>query len=305
MSDTSQWNQVWELGRGRRLSLECARVMAIVNVTPDSFSDGGELATIEDAVEYGLECLDAGADVLDIGGESTRPGAARVGVEEQIARVVPVVRGILEARPEAILSVDTTLPLVAEAALEAGAFIVNDVSAGLEGAGEGGGDGMFELVAKFGAGMVLMHRLRAPRDDVYSDAYGDGDVPDYEREGGVVQVVGDFLQGRADAAICAGVERSRIVIDPGLGFGKTVAQNFELIRGAGGVQAGLGYPILSGASRKSFIGAVTGIAEPRERVAGSVAVSVSQYLAGVRLFRVHDVAAQRQGLAVAMSISAG
>lgn len=273
----------------RELALDRPRLMAVVNVTPDSFSDGGRYPRPADAVDFALHMVAQGAEILDIGGESTRPGARRIPVIEQTRRVLPVVRGV-RARSDVLISVDTTRADVARRALDGGADIINDVSAGAE------DEAMLPLAAERGCGLVLMHRLRAPDADQYSDRYDQPPVYD-----DVVMTVRDFLVRRAEAARQAGVDRRSIVIDPGLGFGKTVEQNYELIRRADALLS-TGYAVLSAASRKSFVGQASGVTEPQRRVAGSVAISVSQYLAGVRLFRVHDVAAHRQALAVAAAI---
>ncbi len=267
--------------------------MAILNVTPDSFSDGGQLATTDDAVRAAQRAVDQGADMLDIGGESTRPGAESISDEEQTNRVVPVIEAIRSTGIECPISVDTTRSAVANAALDAGADAVNDVSACTD-------DGaMLRLIAERNAGVILMHRLCSPREDSWSDRYGQS--PDYP--GGVVSCVLAFLLNRAEAAIAAGIDRSAIAVDPGLGFGKTVAQNFELIAGSGSfVQTG--YPVLGAASRKSFLGAVTGIENPADRVAASVAASVAQRLGGVQIFRVHDAEAQSRGLRTADAVLA-
>lgn len=265
--------------------------MAILNVTPDSFSDGGLLTSTDDAVSAAQRAIDQGADMLDVGGESTRPGAVSVSEEEQINRVVPVIEAIRSAGIECPISVDTTRSAVANAAIDAGADAVNDVSACTD------DNAMLPLIAERGAGVILMHRLCSPRDDSWSDRYGQS--PDYP--GGVASCVLAFLIERAEAALAAGIDPSAIAIDPGLGFGKTVAQNFELIAGSGSfVQTG--YPVLGAASRKSFLGAVTGVENPADRVAASVAVSVAQRLSGVQLFRVHDVQAQSRGLRTADAV---
>jgi dihydropteroate synthase len=228
-----------------------------------------------------------GASMLDIGGESTRPGAARVDEPEQIARVVPAIRLIRAAHPDVPISVDSTRVSVAAAALEAGADAVNDVSAGEE------DSGMLALVASRGAGIILMHRLTAPEHDFYSDQYSA--EPRYtshqlDASGGVVDAVHQYLASRLEAARSAGIQPGSIVLDPGLGFGKTVVQNMELIRGTALLRA-LGRPVLSGLSRKSFVGRL-GLGRdsvPAERLAPTLALSVVHCLAGARLFRVHDV----------------
>ncbi|MCC6678213.1 MAG: dihydropteroate synthase [Phycisphaerales bacterium] len=255
-------------------------VMGILNVTPDSFSDGGVYGGVGEAVEAARRMVGEGAAIIDVGGESTRPGAERVGAGEQIARVAPVIEGIRAAGMTVPITVDTTRAEVAEAAIRAGADGVNDVSAGEEDAV------MLALAGRMGAGLVLMHRLRPPGGDRYSDGYG-ADGPRY---GDVVAEVKMYLEARARAAEAAGVARESIVVDPGLGFGKTVEQNLELIRRTGEIAA-LGYPVMSGLSRKSFVGrAVLGReSRPGERVGASVEMSLKHRAAGALIFRVHDV----------------
>lgn len=264
--------------------------MAIINVTPDSFSDGGRFTDADEAIDAAKRFIEEGASVIDVGGESTRPGAMRVEPAEQLRRVLPVVER-LARETEALISVDTTRAPVARAALDAGAHIINDVSAGCE------DPELLPLCGKRAAGVVLMHRLRAPDADSYSDRY---DVaPTYE--GDLIKIIGSFLRTRAQEAMQCGVAGSSIVIDPGLGFGKTVEQNFELVRRTPELTK-LGYPVLSALSRKSFIGNISGIPEPGRRLSGTLAASVIQYDCGVRLFRVHDVGAHREALAVAQAI---
>ncbi|MFG0274932.1 MAG: dihydropteroate synthase [Phycisphaerales bacterium] len=282
------------MAHGRSLSLDAPRIIAILNVTPDSFSDGGEIAGPDGALRRAEAALDDGAHMLDVGGESTRPGAARIDAAEQIRRVVPAIEAIRRAGLDCPISVDTTLAPVARAAIDAGADCVNDVSGARE------DDAMLALGAERACGIVLMHRLRPPGDDRYSDRYAD-DAPDYDAGGGVVAVVRAFLRERAQAALEAGVAHDAIVVDPGLGFGKTVAQNLALIRAAPSFLAD-GLPVLSAASRKSFIGRLSGVEPPAERVAGSMAISVAQLLVGVRLFRVHDVRQHAEALRVAWGL---
>jgi dihydropteroate synthase len=282
------------MAHGRFLTLDAPRIVAILNVTPDSFSDGGEIGGPAGAAQRAEAALEAGAHMLDVGGESTRPGAARIDAEEQIRRVVPAIEAIRRAGLACPISVDTTLAPVARAALDAGADCVNDVSGARE------DDAMLALAAERSAGLVLMHRLRPPGDDRYSDRYTD-DAPNYDHAGGVVAVVCAFLRDRALAALDAGVAREAIVVDPGLGFGKTVSQNLELVNAAPLILAG-GFPVLSAASRKSFVGRLSGVEAPAERIAGSVAISVAQLLAGVRLFRVHDVRQHAEALRVAWGL---
>jgi dihydropteroate synthase len=281
----------WRLGNGRTLTLDQPRLMGILNVTPDSFSDGGLYSSAAAAVGHGLRLEAEGAAIIDIGGESTRPGAGRVEADEQIRRTIPVIRQLRDAS-DVLISVDTTSPAVAEAALDAGADIVNDTSAGRD-----SGGGMFTLAAERDCGLILMHRRARPESESFSDAYAE--APAYED---VVSFVRDFLLERCDVAAAAGVDAEAIVVDPGLGFGKTVEQNFQLIARISSLVE-TGYPVLSAASRKSFVGAASDIAEARQRVIASTAISVTHCLAGVRLFRVHDVAAHREAVAVAMSIA--
>lgn len=256
--------------------------MGIVNATPDSFSDGGVHDSAAAAAAHGATCIAQGAAMIDVGGESTRPGAERVPADVQIARTVPVIEQLREAG--ATVSIDTTLASVARAALAAGAHAVNDVSAGAE------DPAMFDTVARAGCGLVLMHRLVAPAEDRYSDRY---DTPPQYAD--VAAEVRDWLAARAALAERAGVARACIALDPGLGFGKSVAQNFELVARLPTLAA-LKYPIVVGASRKSFIAAVTGGQPPHERVAGSVGVAIAAALGGATILRVHDVAAHRQAL---------
>jgi len=258
-------------------------LMAVVNVTPDSFSDGGLHASVPGAVAHAERCLGEGATVLDIGGESTRPGAERVPADVQVARTQPVVAA-LAAR--AAVSVDTTRAAVASAAIASGACIVNDVSAALE------DPGIVDAACAGGAAMVLMHRLHAPGEDRWSTE------PDARRVyGDVVRDVRDWLGARADAVERAGLPRDRIVVDPGLGFGKDVRQNAELLARLGEFST-LGLPVLVGASRKSFLGAIAGQPDPARRDPASVAAALVAASGGAAILRVHDVAMHRDALAV-------
>ena len=284
--------RAWTVGPDRVVLLEPFALMGVVKATPDSFSDGGRLATPEEAVEHALGLVEEGATIVDIGGESTRPGATRVAADEQIRRVVPVIAR-LRSRSNVAISVDTTSAAVAEAALEAGADIVNDVSAGCD------DPTMFPLVARRGAGLVLMHRLAPPAADSYSDRYAREPV-----YGDVVREVASFLLARAELATAAGIARDAIAFDPGLGFGKSVAQNFELVARTSELAA-LGHPVLVGASRKSFIGAVTGRDDPEQRIVGSTVAAVAAYGGGARIVRAHDVGAHREALLVAHAILRG
>jgi dihydropteroate synthase len=258
-----------------------AKIMGVVNVTPDSFSDGGKYLEPRRAVEHGRALVAEGADILDVGGESTRPGAEAVSVEEELRRVVPVIEGLASAG--AAISVDTSKAAVAAAALDAGAGIVNDVTA-LRGDPE-----MAGLCAERGATVVLMHMLGEPRTMQDNPQYGD-----------VVAEVGDFLAARMAAALGAGVDEERIWLDPGIGFGKTAAHNMELLRRLGELGR-LGRPLVIGTSRKSFIGQLDG--SPADaRLGGTIASSVLAAAEGAAVLRVHDVAAMRQALSVAAAV---
>ena len=257
------------------------QLMGVVNVTPDSFSDGGLYLDPEAAIAHGRELVAAGAEILDVGGESTRPGAAVVPAEEELERVVPVIRGLRDL--DCHISVDTSKADVAEAAMDAGAVIVNDVTA-LRGDPE-----MAALCAERGATVVLMHMLGDPRTMQDDPRYDD-----------VVAEVKDFLAARLEAATAAGVAEERVWLDPGLGFGKTAAHNMELLRRLGELRD-LGRPLVVGTSRKSFIGRVDGSAAD-ERLGGTIASSVIAAAEGADALRVHDVAEMRQALAVATAI---
>lgn len=254
-------------------------VMGILNVTPDSFSDGGEWFDGAAAIAHGRELVAQGAEILDVGGESTRPGAAPVGPDEELRRVVPVVER-LAAEGAGRLSIDTTKVAVARAALDAGATYVNDVSALRE-------PGMAELVAERGCDCCLMHMRGEPRTMQEDPQYGD-----------VVDDVKAYLTARAEAAVAAGIPEARIQVDPGIGFGKTTAHNLELLRRLPEVVA-LGFPVVIGTSRKSFLGRITGRDDPKQRLYGTIASNVLALAAGASVFRVHDVAAVRDALAVA------
>ncbi|MFL5897204.1 MAG: dihydropteroate synthase [Solirubrobacterales bacterium] len=256
-------------------------LMGVVNVTPDSFSDGGLYLDPEAAIAHGRELVDAGAEILDVGGESTRPGAEPVGEEEELRRVVPVIRGLSGSRSR--ISVDTSKAAVAAAALEAGAEIVNDVTA-LRGDPE-----MAAVCAERGAGVVLMHMRGDPRTMQDDPRYDD-----------LLEEVKSFLAERLEAAVAAGIGEGGIWLDPGIGFGKTAAHNTELLRRLGELRE-LGRPLVVGTSRKSFIGKVDG-SPPDQRLGGTIASSVLAAAEGAAVLRVHDVAEVRQALTVAEAI---
>ena len=252
--------------------------MGIVNVTPDSFSDGGRYLDHAAAVRHGLDLAAAGAAILDVGGESTRPGAEPVSEAEELRRVVPVVRDLASTAGVPV-SVDTAKASVAEAALEAGAVLVNDVSAGLA------DPEMLSVVARHGAGYVAMHMIGTPRtmqdDPIYDD---------------VVREVGEFLAARVEAAVAAGIRSDALLVDPGIGFGKEPEHNTEILRRLNEFQS-LGFPILVGTSRKSFLGAFGG-GSPGERLEASLATAVLAVERGADLVRVHDVAATAKALRI-------
>lgn len=284
----------WHLGPGRVLTLDRPRIMGILNVTPDSFYDGGRLPTPELAADRAQQLADQGADILDVGGESTRPGSTPVPPEEQIRRVVPVIEHIRARGLTIAISTDTTSARVARAAIDAGTDCVNDVSAGQA------DPGMLPLVADTGLGLVMMHRLKPPAQDSYSTAY----TRDPEYNPGVVQVVRGYLRQRAEAAARAGVNAASILLDPGLGFGKSVEQNAALIRGTPQLRA-LGYPVLSALSRKSFVGALGKLPEghtPADRLEPTLALSVLHLVQGAMVFRVHDVDRLAAVLSAAWSV---
>jgi dihydropteroate synthase len=267
------------------LGLDRPRIMGILNVTPDSFSDGGRFLDPQAALAQGREMAGAGAAIIDIGGESTRPGAAEVAVADEVARTAPVIAALADLGVP--LSIDTRKAAVAQAALAAGAGIVNDVAAlSFDPALAG-------VVAQAGVPVVLMHARGTPAtmqdDPVYEDVLLD---------------VYDFLSRRIAYAEQAGIARDRIVVDPGIGFGKTVAHNLALLRGLS-LFHGLGCPILLGASRKRFIGTVGGEAVAERRVAGSLAVALTGVAQGAQILRVHDVNETRQALALWQAITLG
>ena len=255
--------------------------MGVVNVTPDSFSDGGQWFDADRAVAHGTELAAQGALILDVGGESTRPGAEPVGEDEELRRVVPVIDGLAAAATGAQISIDTAKAQVARAALAAGATYVNDVTA------LRGDPAMADVIAQAGCDCCLMHMQGEPRTMQSRPQYDD-----------VVGEVVAFLRSRVAAALAAGIAPERIQVDPGIGFGKTLEHNLELLRRLDEVAA-LGFPVVVGVSRKAFLGTLTGREAPAARVAATVAANVLAFERGGRIFRVHDVAATVDGLRVA------
>ncbi|MHC4982010.1 MAG: dihydropteroate synthase [Planctomycetota bacterium] len=258
-----------------------AAVVGVLNVTPDSFSDGGEFFDPAAAVRRAREMLAEGADVIDIGAESTRPGSGRVSADEQIARLRDILPAVAAG---AIVSVDTTRAAAAQFALDAGAKIINDVSAGRD------DPELLPLAASRGAAVVLMHMLGEPKTMQRSPRYDD-----------VVSEVRDFLAGRIEAAVAAGVPKGRIIVDPGIGFGKRLEDNLALLANVQ-VLRELGCAVMVGPSRKSFIGELTGEGVAARRVAGTVAACLAARRAGATIFRVHDVMDTVAALRVAEAI---
>jgi dihydropteroate synthase len=257
------------------------RVMGIVNVTPDSFSDGGRFLKAEAAIEHGRALLAEGAEIVDVGGESTRPGAEPVSAVEELERVRPVIEGLAGEGAGAQISIDTSKAVVARAALDAGASLVNDVSA-LRADPQ-----MAGVVADSGAECCLMHMLGEPRTMQRDPRYDD-----------VMDDVKRFLEERLAFAVREGIAERRVLLDPGIGFGKTVEHNLELLRRLDELSS-LGRPIVIGTSRKSFLGRIAGEASASERLAGTLATNVLALERGASVFRVHDVAPVREALAVA------
>ena len=262
------------------MDAQLPRLIGIVNVTPDSFSDGGRFLEPQRAIEHGRRLRAEGAQILDIGGESTRPGAEPVGVKQELERVLPVIEGLASVR--ATISIDTVKPAVAAAALEAGATIINDVTALSD-------PEMAALCAERGAEVILMHMRGTPQTMQLDPRYDD-----------VVDDVKAFLSERIELALDAGIERRRIMVDPGIGFGKTLEHNLELLRRLGELRE-LGSPLVLGTSRKSFLEALTG-RDVDARLGGSIASNVLGMAAGADLLRVHDVAATREAVLVATAI---
>lgn len=259
-------------------------IMGILNVTDDSFSDGGQYDQVETAVGHGLRMVADGADVIDVGGESTRPGSERVPAAVQIERIVPVIKGLKEKSVDICISIDTTLAGVAEAALDAGAAIINDVSAGRD------DREMFKLAADRKAPVILMHMQGTPAT-MQSD-------PRYEN---VVEEIRAFLLERVELAQTTGISNTDIIIDPGIGFGKTRQHNLELLANLSRI-TDTGYAVMLGASRKRFMGSICTIERYSELIGATCTTTTLGVLAGVKLFRVHDVKENRQAADVAFAI---
>lgn len=261
-------------------------IMGILNVTPDSFSDGGLFEKPEAAVEQARSMVGNGADIIDVGGESTRPGAEEVHIDEELKRTIPVIQALRDAGIDIPISIDTTKAPVAEAAVDAGANIINDVSGMMI------DEQMLEAAARTEAGVCLMHMKGRPRDMQKNPEYSD-----------LMEEVTSYLRDASDWAVSAGVKPESIILDPGIGFGKTLSHNIELMQKTGELKS-LGYPVLAGPSRKSWLGGLLG-KEVDERLIGTVAAVAALVMAGISIVRVHDVAEARQAVTVASSIRHG
>lgn len=264
-----------------QLDMTRPHVMGIVNVTPDSFSDGGKYSSVDLAVEHALQLIAEGADILDIGGESTRPGADPVSLDEELRRVIPVIEALSKITTVPI-SIDTYKPEVMRAAIQAGADIVNDICALRE-------DGALEIVANSNAGVCLMHMQGIPQTMQINPQYTD-----------VVAEVKQFLADRVEACLVHGIARARIMLDPGFGFGKTTAHNVALIQHLGSFVE-LGFPLLVGLSRKSVLGRIAG-GDEQQRLHAGLAASVISVMKGAKIVRVHDVKATVDALKVVAAV---
>ncbi len=259
--------------------------MGILNVTPDSFSDGGKYTQLDSALEQVQRMVDEGVDIIDIGGESTRPGAKVISQDEQIDRVVPVVKAIRSTISKTLLiSIDTTLSGVAKAALEAGADIINDISAGQ------GDSAILNVASDFDVPIILMHMQGTPQTMQ--------DNPSYQQ---VVEEVCEALKCRVEEALAAGVKKENIIVDPGIGFGKKRQDNIDLLAHLDQIVA-IGYPVLLGTSRKRFMGSLCDVSEPSELVTATAVTTALGVMSGVPLFRVHDVKENKQAIDVAWAI---
>jgi len=267
------------------LKSEGPLIAGILNLTPDSFSDGGSYVKEADAVHHACTMADEGADIIDVGGESSRPGAERVGAAEQRQRVIGVIRRLREVLPaEIAVSIDTTLTEVADAAFDAGASIINDISAGRD------DEKMFRLAAERGVPIVLMHMQGTPKTMQDNPTYVD-----------VVADVKAFLLARAESALAAGVQREHVILDPGIGFGKTRDHNLQLMANLKQF-VDAGYPVLLGTSRKRFMGSVCGETESQTLIGATCSTTALGVAAGVKIFRVHDVKPNRQAADMAWAI---
>ena len=265
-------------------SANTPKIMGILNVTPDSFSDGGRYSNLSAAIRQVEIMLAEGADIIDIGGESTRPGSDAVSAAEQIRRVVPVIQSIRDSHPDVAISIDTTLTAVAEAALNAGATMINDISAGT------GDVDMLRFAAAADVPLILMHMQGNPKTMQDNPVYDD-----------VVTEVKQMLERQVGAALAVGIKADKLIIDPGIGFGKRKQDNLALLAHLQEFVA-WGYPVLLGTSRKRFMGSICHVSEPHELVTATAVTTALGVMAGVQMFRVHDILANRQAADVAWAI---
>ena len=288
MTNTPRERDIWLTARGE-ISLHVPRIMGILNVTPDSFSDGGQFSNTEAAIAHAARLIDEGADIIDVGGESTRPGARAVNSDEEAGRVVPVIAGITTRWPGILISIDTVKADVAAAAVAAGAAIINDVS------GLRLDPGIARIAVQHRAGLVLMHSRGSVEQMARYESAVYGADP-------IAEIVTE-LQDCAEVALAEGVSRGQIVLDPGIGFSKRSEHSLAVIAQLDRIVS-LGYPVLAGPSRKRFIGELTGGMAADQRLEGTIAACVAALLNGARVFRVHDVAPVRRALQVAEAIRA-
>ncbi len=272
-----------DLPNATRFSLDTPRIVGVLNLTPDSFSDGGSYTNPDIALDHARQMIDEGADIIDVGGESTRPGARRIPPDEQISRVIPVITNIA-AMTDIPISIDTTRAQVAEAALEAGASIINDVSAGND------DSGMIDLVVSRNVPYIIMHMQGQPATMQSCPTYTD-----------VVNDVLQFLINRVDTIVDAGLPRHQIILDPGIGFGKTTQHNLELLAGLRRF-VNIGHPIMLGTSRKRFIGEITNTPDPADRDTATATLTALAIASGVQLIRVHNVKPNRQAADLSIAI---
>lgn len=278
---TSGREQYWSI-KAKKINIQSPLIMGILNVTPDSFSDGGKYNDSDKAIKQAQLLKIAGADIIDIGGESTRPGAQSITAEDELDRVIPIISEI-SSLEDILISIDTQKSIIAREALNHGAHIVNDISAGTY------DSGMFKLIADSQAGYVMMHMQGRPETMQKSPSYDN-----------IILEIKEFFAGRIEAASQAGIIPDQITLDPGIGFGKTLRDNLELLANLETLHS-FNRPIVLGASRKSYIGMIDE-SEATDRLGGSLATVISSYLQGVQIYRVHDVRETRQALDIFSAI---
>ena len=258
-------------------------IMGILNTTPDSFSDGGKFTTLDSSSAHALQMINEGADLIDIGGQSTRPGAVEISVEEEICRILPVIKYLRKKAPGKILSVDTTKAEVAETVLKEGVAVINDVSGGQ-------GEDLLEVVSKYNAGLIIMHKKGSPETMQLDPSYKD-----------VVGEIKAYLTHMCDLACSAGVSRDKLVVDPGIGFGKLLTHNIAILNALNEFSE-IGYAVMIGTSRKRSLQEICGIQSPAEMEGATCATTALGVQSGAKIFRVHDVKANRQAADVAWAV---